>query len=253
MGFVTVQGHRLEVEQIAGADPGAPTLVFLHEGLGSTALWKDFPAKLAAATGCPALVYSRYGYGQSDPISEKRAVRYMHDEGLHALPDLLDQLGIERPILIGHSDGASISLIHAGGTRRPVRALILEAPHVFVEDLTVASIAEAKTVYETTSLKDRLGRYHADPDNVFWGWNDIWLNPDFKAWNIEDYLPAIDVPILVIQGEDDEYGTIAQVEAIQEKAAGPVEVRMLARCKHSPHRDQEAASLDAMADFIKRA
>lgn len=252
MEWATVEGHRLEVERIAGARVDAPTLVFLHEGLGSIALWKQFPARLAAATGCPALVYSRLGYGQSDPIAERRAVDYMHDEGLIALPSLLDQLGIERPILIGHSDGASISLIHAGGTARPVRALILEAPHVFVEDMTVASIAEAKTAYQTTNLKDRMARYHGDPDNTFWGWNDIWLNPDFKAWNIEEYLPSVTVPVQVIQGEDDEYGTIAQVEAIRDQVAGPVEIRMLADCRHSPHRDQEAATLDAMADFIAR-
>ena len=247
---MTIRGHRLEVAHIPG-DAERPTLVFLHEGLGSTALWKDFPAKVAAATRCQTLVYSRYGYGRSDPLVGSRAVDYMHDEALESLPDLLDRLGIDRPILIGHSDGASIALIHAGSGVRPVRGLILEAPHVFVEDLTVDSIAKAKTVYLKTDLAAKLGRYHDNVDNVFWGWNDIWLHPDFRAWNIEEYLPAITCPILAIQGADDEYGTLAQLEAIAAKAKGPVNKLVLPDCCHSPHRDQEQATLDAMAGFIK--
>lgn len=247
---MTIRGRRLEVAHIPG-DAERPTLVFLHEGLGSTAMWKGFPATVATKTRCPTLVYSRYGYGRSDPIGEPRAVSYMHDEALESLPALLDELGIDRPILIGHSDGASIALIHAGSGIRPVRALILEAPHVFVEDLTVASIAKAKTIYKTTDLSAKLGRYHDDVDNVFWGWNDIWLNPAFKAWNIEEYLPAITSPTLAIQGEDDEYGTLAQLEAIAKQVGGPVETVALPDCKHSPHRDQEAATLAAMVRFIE--
>lgn len=250
MPFITVCGHRLEVVHLPG-DAERPTLVFLHEGLGSAALWKGFPAKIASATRCPTLVYSRYGYGRSDPIDAPRPVRYMHDEALESLPRLLDELRIERPILVGHSDGASIALIHAGSGVRPVRGLILEAPHVFVEDLTVASIAKAKSVYETTDLDAKLGRYHDDVGNMFWGWNDIWLHPDFRAWNIEEYLATIACPILAIQGEDDEYGTQAQLKAITTQSGGPVETLVLPDCKHSPHRDQEAATAAAMVQFIK--
>ncbi|MEM7442174.1 MAG: alpha/beta hydrolase [Pseudomonadota bacterium] len=250
MPFRTVRGHRLEVAHIPG-DADRPALVFLHEGLGSTALWKDFPASVAAATRCPTIVYSRYGYGKSDPIAGPRAVRYMHDEALHALPELLDELQVENPILIGHSDGASIALIHAGAGERSVRGLILEAPHVFVEDLTVDSIAKAKITYETTDLGAKLGRYHDDPDNTFWGWNDIWLHPDFRAWNIEEVLPSITCPSLVIQGADDEYGTLAQVETIAAQSGGPVDTLVLPDCRHSPHRDQEAATRHAMVRFIE--
>ncbi len=252
MSFVTVLGHRLEYERIDGARAEAPMLVFLHEGLGSRAMWRDFPAKLADATGSPAIVYSRYGYGRSDPITAPRRIDYMHVEALEALPELSRKLGIENPILIGHSDGGSIALIHAGAGRWPVRALVLEAPHVFVEDLTVASIAEAKTVYRTSDLAQRLGRYHADADNAFRGWNDIWLHPDFRRWNIEASLPGVRCPVLAIQGADDEYGSVAQLDAIERQVAGPVERRVLADCKHSPHRDQERAALEAMARFIGR-
>ena len=191
MPEIIVRGHRLHYERIAGTRADAPTLVFLHEGLGSVALWRDFPAKLAARTGCPAVIYSRYGYGKSEPIAATRGVDYMHVEALEALPELRAALGLDTPILIGHSDGASIALIHAGSGCWPVRALILEAPHVFVEEVTVASIAEAKTAYATTDLRQRLGRYHDDPDSAFRGWNDIWLAPAFRAWNIEDALPGV--------------------------------------------------------------
>ena len=212
---VTVQGRSLEVQRIAGLSPQAPELVFLHEGLGSISHWKDFPACVAASTGCPVTVYSRYGSGNSDRLTEPRLVTYMHDEGLRSLPDLLAQLHIENPILVGHSDGASIALIFAGaGTRAHdrVRGLVLLAPHVFVEDLSVASIAAAKATFETTDLCEKLGRHHRDPARTFWGWNNIWLHPDFR--NIEEYLPRIRCPILAIQGLDDQYGTMAQVQAI---------------------------------------
>jgi pimeloyl-ACP methyl ester carboxylesterase len=252
MAFVTVQGHRLEVEQIAGSRAGAATLVFLHEGLGSVALWRDFPAKLAARTGASALVYSRRGYGKSDRLDRPRRVDYMHDEALVILPELLRELGISEPILIGHSDGASIALIHAGSGRWPVRALILEAPHVFVEDVTVRSIEQAKAAYRATDLASRLARYHDDPDHAFWGWNDIWLDPAFRSWTIEEFLPGVHCPALAIQGADDEYGTLAQLDAIERGVRGSVERRVLANCKHSPHRDQEALTLEAMARFIER-
>src|ERR1700690_3010549 len=218
-----VQGHSIEVQRIGGGNPGATELVFLHEGLGSISLWKDFPARVAANTGCSVTVYSRYGSGNSDVLTEPRPVTYMHAEALQVLPDLLALLHIENPILIGHSDGGSITLIYAG-THDPVRGLVLLAPHVFVEDLSVASIAEAKVKFETTDLRVKLGRHHRGPARTFWGWNDIWLHPDFRHWNIEEYLPRITWPILAIQGLDDEYGTMAQVQAIARQAHGPVEV-----------------------------
>ena len=252
MAFVTVQGHGLEAERIAGARGDAPTLVFLHEGLGSVALWRDFPARLAARTGAAALVYSRRGYGRSDRLDGPRRVDYMHEEALSVLPALLGALGISDPILIGHSDGASIALIHTGSGRWPVRALVLEAPHVFVEDVTIASIEQAKAIYRVSDLGRRLARYHDDPDHAFWGWNDIWLDPAFRSWNIEAHLPGVRCPVLAIQGADDEYGTLAQLDAIERGVSGPFERLVLADCKHSPHRDQPALTLAAMAEFIER-
>jgi pimeloyl-ACP methyl ester carboxylesterase len=200
MAFVTIQGRRLEYELIGATDPQAPSLVFLHEGLGSLALWKDFPAKVAAATGSRTLVYSRYGYGWSDALMEPRRVDYMHDEAMLALPELLDALNTPDPVLVGHSDGSSIALLHAGGTKRKVRGLVLMAPHVFVEDITIRSIAEAKTAFATSNLAARMARYHRDPESAFRGWNDIWLQPEFRDWNIESYLPAVRCPVLLIQG-----------------------------------------------------
>lgn len=242
--FVEAGGHRLEFRRIAGrAD--LPTLVFLHEGLGSVALWRDFPDKLAAATGAPALVYSRYGYGKSDRLVGERAVDYMHVEALTVLPELRRKLHLDNVVLVGHSDGASIALIHA--SRWPVRGLILEAPHLFVEDVTIANIAAAKRAYETTDLGKRLARYHDDPDGAFWGWNRIWLDPAFRAWNIEDHARGVRCPVLAIQGQDDEYGTLAQLDALARDLAGPFERVVLPACNHSPHRDQEAATLAAMA------
>ena len=253
---LTVSGHQLEIQRFPGYKRGAPELVFLHEGLGSVSHWKDFPAQVAAATGCPVTVYSRFGSGNSDPLSEPRPVTYMHDEGLRALPDLLLQLQIENPILVGHSDGASIALIFAGapaGLRRTsARGLVLLAPHVFVEDLSVASIAEAKIQFETTDLPAKLARHHRDAARTFWGWNDIWLRPDFRRWNIEEYLPRISCPILAIQGLDDQYGTMAQVQAIARQAGGPVEVVELANCRHSPQRDQPELALQAITNFVRR-
>lgn len=247
---IRVQGRRLEVQRIRALDSRAPELVFLHEGLGSVAHWKDFPRRVAAATSCPVTVYSRYGSGNSDVLTEPRPTTYMHDEALDALPELLAQLKIEQPVLIGHSDGASIALIHAGGHDR-VRGLVLLAPHVFVEELSVASIAQAKAKFETTDLGEKLSLYHRDAGRTFWGWNDIWLHPDFRGWNIEEYLPRITCPVLVIQGRDDQYGTMAQVEAIVKQSGGPVEVLALADCHHSPQRDQPEAVLEAIGSFVK--
>lgn len=250
MPFVTVNGRRLEYERIAARNEPTPTLVFLHEGLGSVALWRDFPARVAAATGCAALVYSRYGYGRSERLAAPRNPRYMHEEALETLPALLAALGISEPILIGHSDGASIALIHAGARRWTVRGAILEAPHVFVEDVTVAGVAAAKEAWRTGDLRQRLARYHDDVDGAFGGWCDIWLDPDCRAWTIEEDLPHVRCPVMVIQGEGDEYGTEAQLQAIKSQAGGPVELLLMPQCGHTPHRDQEEATLAAMRRFV---
>lgn len=246
-----VRGRSLEVKRIAAQDAGSAELVFLHEGLGSVSHWKDFPESVAAATGAAVTVYSRYGSGQSDVLTTDRGVGYMHDEALQVLPDLLSKLEIEKPILVGHSDGASIALIYAG-THDAVPGLVVLAPHVFVEDLSVASIADAKVKFETSDLAEKLGRHHRDAARTFWGWNNIWLHPDFRRWNIEEYLPHITCPILAIQGLDDQYGTMAQVEAIAGQSAGPVEIVRLGCCKHSPQRDQPEATLQAITRFVRR-
>lgn len=251
MRFVTVCSRSIEIERVEVARTARPTLVFLHEGLGSIAQWRNFPSRVAHATGCNALVYSRYGYGNSTPLQEPRDVRYMHDEALLALPELLDKLAIEAPILLGHSDGGSIALIHAGAGLRPVAAVITLAAHVMVEDISVTSIAGVKTAYESTNLRRRLARHHADVDSAFWGWNRIWLHPDFRGWNIEQYLPHITCPVLAIQGEDDEYGTMEQLERIGRQIAD-VALLHLVDCRHSPQRDQPQAVIDAITRFVDR-
>jgi pimeloyl-ACP methyl ester carboxylesterase len=249
MPFVTAAGHSLEYEWIEG---GQPTLVFLHEGLGSIRQWRDFPARVAAATGRRALVYNRYGYGDSDVLAEPRVtVRFMHDEALVTLPELLAKLEIESPVLVGHSDGASIALIYAGAGHA-VRALAVMAPHVFVEDHGLRSIERVKRQFETTDLPERLGRYHRDARRTFYLWNDAWLDPQFRRWNIEEYLPSITAPVLAIQGTDDEYGTMAQLKSICGKVKGPCETLELPDCGHSPHRDQADAVLAAVTRFVGR-
>jgi pimeloyl-ACP methyl ester carboxylesterase len=252
--FLQAGTHRLECRWLrpaaARAHPQRPVLVFLHEGLGSTALWKTFPDCVAEATGCPALVFSRYGYGKSDRLEAARGVDYMHREALDTLPEVLRQFGIHDPILIGHSDGASIALIHAGAGQWPVRGLVAMAPHVFVEDITVRSIAQAKVTFETTDLAQKLARYHDYPTSTFMGWNDIWLHPDFRRWNIEPYLPGIAGPVLLIQGEDDQYGTVAQIDAIARQVHGQVRKVILPDCAHSPHVDQKEATLEAISAFV---
>jgi pimeloyl-ACP methyl ester carboxylesterase len=260
MSYLHAAGHRLEYEwirpraSVAGRPTDAmPVLVFLHEGLGSLALWKDFPELVADATDCSALVYSRYGYGKSDRLRQPRAVDYMHREALEALPEVLDALSIRNAVLIGHSDGASIAIIHAALSGRQVRGLVLMAPHVLVEDVTVTAIAQAKIAFETTDLVAKLGRYHEDPMGAFGGWSDIWLHPDFRTWNIEACLPRITAPALLIQGEDDQYGTMAQIEALERQLGGPVETDVFASCAHSPHVDQTQGTLEAIAEFVESA
>lgn len=249
---LTVCGHRLEVLRIPGRDRNTPELVLLHEGLGSVMHWRDFPLRVASATGCPVTIYSRYGSGKSDLLAEPLPVTYMHDEALKTLPDLLMQLDIKNPILLGHSDGGSIALIYAG-VHNDIRGLVLFAPHVFVEDLSIASITQSKIDFLTTDLPEKLSCYHRDAPRTFWGWNNIWLHPDFRSWNIEEYLPGIQCPILAIQGVDDQYGTMAQLQAIARQSGGPVEILGLENCRHSPHRDQPEAVLKAIAEFVSKS
>ncbi len=247
-GFLQAGEHRLEYAWYGPAPDEAPTLVFLHEGLGCVAMWKDFPGRVAERTGLGVLVYSRAGYGGSSPVPLPRPLRYMHDEGQQALPLVLEAAGIRQAVVVGHSDGASIAIIHAGAMQhRRIAGLVLMAPHVFNEQLCVDSIRQAREAYLNTSLRERLANYHGDNvDCAFWGWNRAWLDPDFWHWNIERYLPGIRVPALVIQGREDEYGTAGQVEAIQRKSGGPVETLWLDACGHSPHRDRPEATLEAI-------
>jgi pimeloyl-ACP methyl ester carboxylesterase len=247
-----ILGRRIEYERLhpAREAAGRPTLVFLHEGLGSLAMWKDFPRRVVEAAACPALVYSRFGYGNSDGLLAPRDPLYMHREALEVLPALLDEFQIESPVLIGHSDGASISLIFGGSTRRPLAGIVVMAPHVMVEGITIRGIAAARNAYLKTNLRDKLGRHHADPDRAFRDWNDIWLRPDFRAWNIEEYLPLIRCRVLAIQGECDEYGTLEQINIIARRASG-VELLPLKDCGHAPHRDQPLTVIRAVSGFIE--
>jgi pimeloyl-ACP methyl ester carboxylesterase len=252
-GFFAIEGLRLEYQLHTPDQSQALTLVLLHEGLGCVALWKEFPRQLAALSGCRVLSYSRAGYGGSDPCALPRPLRFMHHEGLSVLPKILAAAGIEQAVLVGHSDGASIALIHTGALAdSPIQGLVLMAPHVFVEELTVASIRQARDAYAGTDLRQRLQRYHgANVDCAFLGWSGAWLDPDFLAWNLEEYLPTIDVPVLLIQGEEDNYGTLRQLDAIEAQLPGKVERIILPACGHSPFRDQPEKTLQASAAFLK--
>lgn len=247
----------LEYQWIGPERQGTPLLVFLHEGLGSLSMWKDWPARACAAAGCRGLVYSRPGYGRSTPRAahEKWPVAFMHEQADAVLPALLQALGIDArrdpPVLFGHSDGASIALLYAARHPDAVAGVIAAAPHVFVEDVTVGNIEAARRAYLETDLRDRLARYHDDPDSAFWGWNDIWLDPAFRAWNIEAEIATIPCPVLALQGRDDEYGTLAQIESIARRAPRAA-MRVLADCRHSPHRDQPEAVIDAIRGFLRQ-
>ncbi len=252
MLFTDIGGRAIEYRVVPGPVSPRPPLVFLHEGLGCAALWRDFPDRLARETGVPALVYSRFGYGQSAGLTGPRSRCYLHDEALHVLPALLDRLKIERPVLIGHSDGASISLIHAAIGNRPVAGLVMMAPHVMVEPISVEGVARIAETYRRTDLRERLARYHAAVDDAFLGWSNIWLDPEFQDWSIEDEARQLTVPALLIQGADDEYGTVAQIDRIACLSRGAVERLVLADCGHAPHRDQEALVAAAISAFVTR-
>ena len=251
MPTLQAAGRSLSYEWIGSEGRGRPVLVFLHEGLGSIRQWRDFPARVAQATGCRALVYDRYGYGQSDILQEpRRTVRFMHDEALLSFPEVLASLRIERPVLVGHSDGASIALIHAGAGF-PVRGVVAMAPHVFIEPICISSIVAAAKTFETTDLPGRLGRYHRDVRKTFYGWADVWRDPEFGGWDIRgDYLPKIRCPVLAIQGCEDEYGTMAQLDEIRARVAGPCEILKLEHCGHSPFKDQAEKTFSAITTFI---
>jgi pimeloyl-ACP methyl ester carboxylesterase len=251
-GFLSIGDAKLEY-RLAGSTEAPPTIVMLHEGLGSAALWGDFPDELASATGAGVFVYSRAGYGASSPVVLPRPLSFMHDEALQVLPPLLDAIGFRRGLLLGHSDGASIATIYAGGVQdHRVRGLVLIAPHFVVEDVTLASAAQTKIAYDQGDLRTRLARWHKDVDVAFRGWNEAWLDPGFRTWSISEALAYIRVPIQIVQGDTDEYGTIRQIEIAQEECYCPVEVALINKAGHSPQRDQPQVTLDAVAAFANR-
>ncbi len=253
-GFLDAGGRRIEYSWHGPGPEAGTTLVFLHEGLGCVELWRDFPARVAEASGLGALVYSRHGYGRSDPCELPRPITYMHDEAKQDLPLVLEAAGVREAILVGHSDGGSIAIIHSGGARAvPIRALVLMAAHVFTEQISVESIAAAGEAYASGDLKARLERYHGDnTECAFRGWCDAWLDPDFLQWNIEEFLPGIDVPSLVIQGRDDQYGTLAQVKSIVAGIGDTAKPVVLENCGHAPFREQVEATLAAVTGFLAR-
>src|SRR5579872_2830626 len=252
-GFLSIGSQRLEYRMIGLRPNQAPTLVMLHEGLGCVGLWGDFPDKLAEVTGAGVFVYSRAGYGQSSPVTLPRPLSYMHEEAGGTLPRLLDAIDFRRGLLIGHSDGASIAAIYAGTHQdHRVGGLVLMAPHFFTEDEGIASIMEAKKAYETGNLRARLAHWHADVDIAFNGWNGAWLDPDFRRWDITEQLAYIRVPILIVKGEDDQYGSARQIEVAREECYCPVEVALLPGARHSPQRDTPDAPNEIRNRFERR-
>ena len=249
---IQINGKNLESVWHGPAPEDAPTLIFLHEGLGSVSMWRDFPQKLSLQTGCGALVYSRFGYGKSEKSEIPRSLDFMHQESLDVLPEIIAQCGIKNYILVGHSDGASIALIHAGSdSSEKLIGMVNEAPHVFCESITISSIQKLRESFYSGNLRERLKKHHKDIDTTFNGWSDVWLNYEFTKWNIESYLERIKVPQLIIQGNDDEYGTSEQVEAIIRQSSESVEICFMNKCGHSPHREQESKTLHVMSEFVR--
>src|SRR6516165_7608955 len=252
-GFLNINGADLEYRMIGPLPDQAPTIVMLHEGLGSAALWGDFPDRLQAATGAGVFVYSRAGYGQSSPVALPRPLTFMHAEARDVLPRLLDAIGFRRGLLVGHSDGASIAAIYAGSIQdHRVRGLVLIAPHFFTEDSGIAEIRRARKSFESGALRERLKSWHADVDTAFASWNGPWLHPDFEKWDITEVLGYIRVPMLIIQGENDQYGTLKQVETAQQECFCPVEAVLLPGIRHIPYREAPEATIKATAEFINR-
>lgn len=253
MPFVSIEDQRLEYVAIEGR-PDAPTLLFLHEGLGSVSTWRDVPAAIAARTGCPAFVYSRAGYGASDPVELPRPLTYMHDEAFEVVPRLLEHFAIRDVVPVGHSDGGSIALLYASTDhgRERVRGLVLEAPHAFCESISTEAIARARDAYVHDDLREKLARHHEHVDVAFWGWNRAWLDPEFVHWNLEEHLARVVAPVLLIQGREDPYGTLAQIRAIADGVSGGAESLVLDACGHAPHKDQREATIDAIAAFVAR-
>lgn len=246
--FIELSGRRLHVRRL-GTDYPDPAIVFLHEGLGSVDLWRDFPDDVVTGTGHPGIVYSRYGNGWSSPLAEPRRPDYMHREALDVLPGVLSRTTDAPPVLIGHSDGASIALVYAG-SGHPVEALVLIAPHVFVEPETIRSIAAIREGFAGSELPGRMAKYHKEPATTFQGWADVWLDPAFRSWNIEEYLPGVRCPVLLVQGEDDEYGTTRQLDAIAAGLGEPVGRLMVPGAGHSPHLTQPETVTGTVTQFI---
>jgi pimeloyl-ACP methyl ester carboxylesterase len=252
-GFLDLGAMRLEYRMIGPRPDAAPIIVMLHEGLGCVGLWGEFPDRLAAATGAGVFVYSRAGYGRSSPVKLPRPLTFMQDEARDVLPRLLAAIGFRRGLLLGHSDGASIAAIHAGSVQdHRVRGLVLIAPHFLTEEMGIAEIARARAAFAATDLRAKLARWHDDVDNAFKGWSDAWLDPDFRNWNITDALAYIRVPILIVQGERDQYGTARQIQVAQQECTCPVDVALLPGIGHAPHREAPAATLRAVSEFANR-
>lgn len=247
-----IDGRTLETQWWGDGSAAAPTLVLLHEGLGCVALWRDFPQALVQATGCRVFAYSRFGYGASDPVMLPRPMHYLHDESLRVLPQVLDTAGVQRAVLLGHSDGGSIAAIYAGSVRDDrLCGMVLIAAHFFVEALNIAAIRAIRATYEQGDLRSRLGRHHRDPDMAFYGWNDAWLDPRFAEFDITPQVAGITVPVLALQGSDDPYGTEAQFDALRRHAQSPVETRLIAGARHAPHLEARQATLDAIVPFVR--
>lgn len=246
--FLDVDGRSIHYRRVGTGYQGAP-LVFLHEGLGSVELWRDFPRTVTDRARRPGLVYARHGNGWSTPLLGPRRPDYMHEEALRVLPRLISDLIPDAPVLVGHSDGASIAIIYAGAGHA-VDRLVLIAPHVFVEEETIESIAAIRASFASSDLPGKMARYHTDPHRTFHGWADIWLSPEFRSWNIEDHLPEIDCPTMLIQGDEDEYGTVAQLDAIEEKMNGPTLRMMIPGAGHSPHVSHPDVVAAEVASFV---
>ncbi len=252
-GFLDLGDQRLEYRMAGPRPHEAPTLILLHEGLGSAGMWGDFPEKLAAATGCGVFAYSRQGYGQSSAAKLPRTLDFMHVEARDTLPQLLNAIGFREGLLVGHSDGASIAAIYGGAVQdHRVRGLVLMAPHFIVEDVTINSIREIRQAFDTGDVRTRFQRWHADADATVRGWTDVWMKNDFKTWDLSEELAYIRVPILIVQGEHDHYGTGRQIEIAREECYCPVDVLLMPNVKHVPHREAPEATLKAIGDFARR-